>query len=61
MLIPVEPKRVRRRCPAIMLAVKRMERVNGRMINLIDSMITMKGIRINGVPIGVRWVNSVLR
>lgn len=59
--IPDEPKRVRRRCPAIMLAVKRMERVNGRMINLIDSMITINGIRINGVPMGVRWVSSILR
>lgn len=47
---PVEPIRERRRCPAIILAVSRILKVIGRMISLMDSMITMKGIRIRGVP-----------
>jgi len=38
------------KCPAIMFAVRRIDRVNRRMINLIDSIITMNDIRINGVP-----------
>jgi hypothetical protein len=51
---PEEPRRERRRCPAIILAVKRIAKVKGRIINLIDSIITIKGIRIIGVPWGVK-------
>jgi hypothetical protein len=36
--------------PAIILAVNRIARVIGRIINLIVSISTMKGIRIRGVP-----------
>lgn len=57
---PEDPKSDRRRCPAIMFAVSRIERVIGRMINLINSIKTMKGIRIDGVFDGVRWVNMWL-
>lgn len=55
--IPDDPRRERSKCPAIMLAVKRIDRVIGRMISLISSMITMIGMRGLGVPMGVRWVN----
>ena len=47
---PDLPKRDRRRCPAIILAESRIAKVNGRIKRLIDSIITMKGIRIIGVP-----------
>lgn len=52
---PVDPRRQRSKWPAIMLAVNRIARVKGRINKLIDSIITMNGIRINGVPCGVRW------
>jgi len=58
---PDDPKRDRRRWPAIMLAVSRIDRVRGRIINLIDSIITINGIKINGVPWGVRCLNKSLR
>lgn len=40
-----------------MLAVSRIERVMGRIINLINSIVTINGIKIVGVFEGVRWVN----
>lgn len=58
---PDEPRRERSRCPAIMFAVRRIARVNGRMISLIDSIITMNGIRRGGVPIGVKWEKKSFR
>jgi hypothetical protein len=48
-------KRVNRRCPAIKFAVRRIDRVNGRIRDLKISIITMKGIRAEGVPVGIRW------
>jgi hypothetical protein len=48
------PKRVKRRCPAIILAVRRTVRVPGRIILLIDSINTINGIRIFGVLKGTR-------
>ena len=47
---PDEPNRDNNKCPAIILAVRRMAKVKGRIIKLIDSIITIKGIRITGVP-----------
>jgi len=41
------------KCPAIMLAVKRTDRVIGRIILLIISMINMKFIKGSGVPVGI--------
>lgn len=52
---PVDPRRHRSKWPAIMLAVSRIARVRGRINKLIDSIITMNGMRISGVPCGVRW------
>lgn len=54
MSCPEEPNKDSSKWPAIILAVKRIARVNGRIINLIDSIITIKGIRIKGVPWGVK-------
>lgn len=54
---PVLPKRVRRRCPAIIFAVSRTARVPGRIKFLIVSIHTIKGIRTAGVPWGTRWAN----
>lgn len=52
---PDLPRRERSRWPAIILAESRIASVNGRINKLIDSIITIKGIRIIGVPCGVRW------
>lgn len=49
-LVPVFPRRVSRRCPAIMLAVSRIARVPGRITFLIVSMHTINGISTGGVP-----------
>ena len=47
---PDLPSKERRRCPAIILAERRIAKVKGRINSLIDSMITIKGIKISGVP-----------
>lgn len=54
---PEDPNKDKRRWPATMLAVNRIESVIGRIINLINSIKTINGIRIVGVFEGVRWVN----
>lgn len=54
---PVEDKRVRSKWPAIIFAVSRTARVMGRIIFLIVSINTMKGIKIGGVPWGTKCVN----
>lgn len=54
---PVLPKRVNRRWPAIILAASRIARVPGRIIFLIVSISTIKGIRAKGVPCGTKWEN----
>lgn len=58
---PEDPKSDRSKWPAIMLAVSRIERVIGRIINLIDSIITMNGINNAGVPWGVKWVSRLFK
>lgn len=59
-LFPDDPKSDKRRCPATILAVKRIDRVIGRIIKLMNSIIVIKGIKIKGVLEGVRWVNISL-
>jgi len=49
------------RCPATMLADKRIDRVIGRIIDLIISIITIKFIRLVGVPDGVKWIIMFLK
>jgi hypothetical protein len=51
---PEDPNKERRRWPAIIFAVKRTAKVMGRINKLIDSIITIKGIKIVGVPCGVK-------
>ena len=51
------PRRVRSKCPAIMLAASRTARVPGRMTFLTVSMITINGIRAPGVPLGTKCAN----
>lgn len=58
---PEEPNNVNNKCPAIILAVKRIAKVKGRIINLINSIKTIKGIKINGVPWGVKWEKKLLK
>ena len=40
-----------------MLADNRIAQVPGRIMFLIDSIHTIKGIRIGGVPWGTKWAN----
>ena len=54
---PVFPKRVNKRCPAIIFADKRTAKVPGRITFLIVSIITIKGISTEGVPWGTRCAN----
>lgn len=54
---PVFPSSVIKRCPAIILAASRTAKVPGRIIFLIVSIQTIKGIKIAGVPCGTRWAN----
>lgn len=42
--------------PAVKLAIKRIDKVRGRMIKLIDSISTINGIRIDGHPNGTKWL-----
>lgn len=46
--------------PAIILAVKRIVKVPGRIIFLIVSIKTIKGIKMLGVPCGIMWENIKL-
>jgi hypothetical protein len=54
---PVFPKRVNNKCPAIIFAESRTARVPGRMIFLIVSIRTIKGINTGGVPCGTKCAN----
>lgn len=51
------PKRVINKWPATILAIKRTERVIGRITFLIDSISTIKGIKAEGVLWGTKWAN----
>lgn len=54
---PVLPRRVKSKWPAIILAASRTANVPGRIILLIVSIKTIKGIKGPGVPCGTRWAN----
>lgn len=54
-LIPLSKERSK--CPAIIFAANRTERVIGRIIFLIVSIKTIKKDRAMGVPKGTKWVN----
>lgn len=53
----VFPNNAISRCPAIKFAVNRTARAIGRIIFLVNSINTIKGISIFGVPEGTRWAN----
>ena len=59
-LDPWEPNNVNKRCPATILAANRIDKVNGRIIFLTDSITTITGIKNLGVPIGTKWQNKLL-
>jgi len=50
------PNRLIKRCPAIILAVSRIESVIGRIILLTSSIRTIKFINGVGVPLGRVWI-----
>ena len=51
---PVLPRRVNNRWPATIFAISRTAKVPGRIMLLIISIHTMKGIRGVGVPVGTK-------
>jgi len=52
------PANLNKRWPATMLAINRIARVIGRIKILIDSINTIKGIKITGVPLGTKWAKE---
>jgi len=54
------PKSVISKCPAIILAVRRMANVAGRIKFLVVSIKTINGIRAGGVLWGIRWASMCL-
>lgn len=54
---PVLPNSVNNKWPAIIFAANRTARVPGRIIFLIVSIQTIKGINTAGVPWGTKWAN----
>lgn len=58
---PRDPNKDNNKWPAIILAVNRIAKVRGRIISLIDSITTMKGINKIGVPWGVKCESKSLK
>lgn len=54
------PKITNNKWPAIILAVNRIANVAGRISILVDSIITIKGINMAGVPWGTKCLNNTL-
>jgi hypothetical protein len=48
-------------CPAVIFAAKRKQRVNGRNKILINSIITIIGLNIRGVPVGSNLAKKVVK
>ena len=57
---PWEPNNVNNKWPATILAANRIDKVIGRIIFLTVSIITIIGIKNEGVPKGTRWANNLL-
>lgn len=55
------PNNVNKRCPAIIFAARRTDKVIGRMILLTSSIKTIKGINTGGVPEGTKWARNSVR
>jgi len=47
-----------KRCPATMLAANRTDSVIGRIKFLTNSIITIRGIKAPGVPVGTKWIRK---
>lgn len=56
-LLSISPIRIKSKWPAIILALNRTDKVIGRIRFLIDSIHTINGIRMLGVPNGIKWAN----
>lgn len=59
-LVIAELNKISNKCPAIMFAASRTERVIGRIRFLTVSIRTIKGISIRGVPAGIKWTRRLL-
>lgn len=57
---PCEPSSVNSKWPATILAANRIDKVIGRMMLLIVSIITIIGIKNLGVPTGTKWASKLL-
>ena len=57
---PWEPNSVNNKCPATIFAANRIDKVIGRIIFLTVSIITIIGIKNDGVPKGTKWANKLL-
>lgn len=57
---PWDPNNVNNKWPATILAANRIDSVIGRIIFLTVSIITIMGIKNEGVPNGTRWANNLL-
>ena len=57
---PCEPSKVNSKCPATILAARRIANVAGRITLLTLSIITITGIRKLGVPTGTKCANKLL-
>ncbi len=60
LVVPWEPSKVSRRCPATMLAANRIAKVMGRIIDLTVSISTITGINPGGVPCGTKCAITLL-
>ena len=59
-LDPWEPNKVNKRWPATIFAANRIDKVIGRITFLTVSIITIIGIKNDGVPKGTKWANKLL-
>ena len=57
---PWDPNNVNNKWPATILAANRIDNVIGRIIFLTVSIITIIGIKNEGVPKGTKWANNLL-
>ena len=57
---PCEPNNVNSKWPATILAANRIDKVIGRIIFLTVSIITIIGIKNEGVPNGTKCANNLL-
>lgn len=57
----IEVKRWMRRCPLIIFAERRIDKVIGRIIFLTVSITTINEVSMRGAPIGTRWVIILLK